>query len=521
MSSSPLANLNNLSLEQIQRLLGPDAWRATSATMATTLSGGRWIPTKHQMWMSAKVCAAIAKGGARICISAPPRHGKSELFTRWTPPWALDRNARARVMILSYGAELVSDFGSDIRGIILENEARLNVKLAKNARGREKFLTTSGGSVIAAGIGGTIVGRGGDLILVDDYLKNAMEAFSPTLRQSIYNWFISTVMTRVEPNGNVILVATRWHRDDLIGRLRKYHSDSWTFISLPAVIENEAQMAADPLGRKMGEPLWPERYSRESLAQTRLDLGEYFWKALFQQEPIPEQGASIKPEMFHIADIIPPSHALRLIRYWDMAGTSAGGDYTVGTLLGADDNGNQDFVADVIRKQVSQHSLEVLLLQTAQNDPEHTVIYFEQEPGAGGKNWANYLKNDLLRNYKVVLVPSSGSKFVRAQPWFARIQARKVILKRAHWNQAFIDELCEFPDGGYDDQVDSSGGAYSALHSGKLQGVIWGRGGSGSGSGNARSHGAAEGAALESIRGFSLTGTQANSNGGATFGRSR
>ena len=144
----------------------------------------------------------------------------------------------------------------------------------------------------ATGIGGAITGRGADLLLVDDYLKNAKDASSETIRDDIYHWFVSTAMSRLEPGGTVIILATRWHQDDLIGRLLEQAPDVWEYIRIPAIAEEN-----DPLKRAPGEALWPERYNVEWLESQKALFGPYFWAALYRQDPISMHQALARGEI--------------------------------------------------------------------------------------------------------------------------------------------------------------------------------------------------------------------------------
>src|SRR5690606_9588289 len=149
----------------------------------------------------------------------PPRHGKSEFLSVNTPIWFLEKFAHKRVILASYGADLAAEFSLKVRDTFQNTENRhlLNTRLRKDKQRVDDFKTTDGGGMVAAGIGGTITGKGADLLLIDDYVKNAEEALSKTVKEKIWNWFLSTAFTRLEPNATVIILATRWDKGDLIG----------------------------------------------------------------------------------------------------------------------------------------------------------------------------------------------------------------------------------------------------------------------------------------------------------------
>lgn len=468
-------NANTNSLQRIQRSLGHDAYRLTPATYAYHVSGGKWIPAKHLLYIAARVASAIAKGGGRLIISVPPRHGKSQLLSTWAPQWALDRNPASKIALTSYGAELSTEFGRAVRDNILATPEYTRARLRKDVLQTGRFQTTKGGGMISVGVGGPLTGRGADILLVDDFVKNTKDASSETVREQTYDWFLSTAMSRLEPGGSAIVVATRWNVDDLIGRLLKYHGDVWEHIRIPAVIETEDDKRDDPLGRDYGEPLWPERYSAEEMANIKALQGDYFWKALYQQRPVPRTGGMIARGGIPIIDIAPSWNVLRLVRYWDLAGTAGGGDFTCGALLAIDDRVGLTYILDVVRFQRSPLEVEQAVAQTAAQDGTRVKIIIEQEPGSAGKSIASHYTRHVLRGYNVKFKPSTGDKFDRAQPFYASLQAGNVKLLRAPWNGPLEEELELFPDAEHDDQVDACSGAFNELHEHLRGGVVWGR----------------------------------------------
>jgi predicted phage terminase large subunit-like protein len=449
-------------------IINSESWRLTPATMAMRLSQGHWIPAKHLLYISAIIAAELRKGNARIIVSMPPRHGKSELLSVHTPPWIFDHNPSHRVMLTSYGADLATDFSVRTRDLIIENQDILRVKLHPDRQRANAFSTTSGGALYAAGVGGPITGRGANALLVDDYIKNAKDAASQTIRDDGWEWITSTAMTRLEPGGSVIILATRWNIDDIIGRFLIRSPDRWIIIRLPALAE-----ANDPLGRQIGEPLWPERYDREALEETRAVLGTYYWEALYQQKPIP-RSALMEYGNIVVVDIV-PNVRLRKVRAWDLAASPEKGDWAVGALLGEDDTLGLTFILDIIRVQVGPATIENLMFETAKNDGGDTEIAIEQEPGSGGKSYVDYLRRTVLRGFSVTNYPAQADKFVRAQPLLGAIQGGTVRARRANWNKDLIDEFQLFPDGPHDDQVDACSTGFIHLHREVRRGVTFGR----------------------------------------------
>lgn len=450
-----------------QSLLSGDSWRLTPATMASKLTNGAFLTPPHIMYAAAKVASAIRRGNARLVFSFPPRHGKSELLSVHTPPWIFDWMPSARVMLASYGSDLATDFGRKARDFSLEHEEDLNYTVRRDQMQVAQWGTTEGGVMYSIGVGGAAYGRGADVLLLDDYLKNAEEAASNTVRQKIFDWFTTVAMSRLEPNGSAIIVATRWDPNDLIGMLKKFTGDVWEHIVFPAIALED-----DILGRPLGAPLWPQRYDLANLELRKLSMLNYYWQAVYQQKPIPRSGLEITA----IKVAQPPRRdQMRMVRYWDMAGTEGGGDYTAGVLLGDEKGTGLTYILDVTRRQLSPGQVEDHVRATAEKDGHDIPIGIEQEPGASGKQVATYYQNRVLKGYRVDAFPSTTKKITRAQNFLAACEHDQMRMVEADWNQPFLDELLSFPGGDFDDQVDSAAGAYNFLFKPRYTGVVWGR----------------------------------------------
>ncbi len=448
-------------------------WRLTPATMAHYLTKDlhksvRWIPAKHLLYTSSLIAQTIAQGNGRLIVSFPPRHGKSRLISIGTPVWFLDKWPYKHVILTSYGAELATDFGRAARDFAQAREEILNFKVRSDLSRVNQWETTRGGGMFAVGIGGPITGRGADLLLVDDYLKNIKDASSETIRQDNYEWFLTTALTRLEPGGTAIIIATRWNIDDLIGRLRKDTGDEWTEIKLSAFAAKD-----DPLGRPVGEPLWPERYDEHALEAIKTNMGTFFFEALYQQEPMSRAAGLI--DKIPIIDIQPHYKKLRFTRAWDFGGTLDAGDYTCGALLAEDLELEITYILDIKREQFSPAGVEKLVKDTAIEDGIGTTIVLEQEPGAAGKSFVDYYQRRILKGFTVLASRPSGDKFIRANPLLASMQAGHVSMLRARWNRMLVDEFASFPDGLNDDQVDACATAYNQMYSGIQGGLTWGR----------------------------------------------
>jgi len=299
-----------------------NAWRVNLWNYAHICSGGRWIPYQALKLIADVVQAAIAKGGGRIIINIPPRHGKSELISHWLPTWFLDWFPQKNVILTSYGDTLATNWSRKVRDEFKGNPhtwAELG-----NKDGANDWRTTHGGGMRSAGVGGPILGFGGDLFIVDDPHKNHEEAFSSFQRQRLKDWFSSTVYSRLEPNATVVVIMQRWHEQDLTGYLMNEHGDDWLQIRLPAIAEDE-----DLLGRAVGEALIPERYDVKTLDGIRNAVGSVFWAGMFQQRPAPQEGNIVLRDWILYYQRYPPDIS-KVVVSWDMSFKKEGRSWCVG-----------------------------------------------------------------------------------------------------------------------------------------------------------------------------------------------
>jgi predicted phage terminase large subunit-like protein len=295
-------------------------------------------------------------------------------------------------------------------------------------------------------------------VLVDDPIKSHAEADSATLRDGLWDWWQSELLTRLKPGGRVVLVMTRWHEDDLSGRLLATDEASWRVIRLPALAE-----ANDPLGRPAGAPLWPEWEDAAALARKRLAVGPRVWSALYQQNPRPVDGLLFQAGRVGLLDALPD--VSRTVRAWDLAATAVGSgrdpDWTVGLKLARNDSG-RFIVLDIVRLRGGPHEVEAAIVATARADGHGVPIGLPQDPGQAGKQQVAWLTGRLA-GFRVAAGPESGSKLTRAGPVASQVDAGNVALLRARWNRAFLDELRDFPQGRKDDQIDAFARAFTML----------------------------------------------------------
>ena len=269
---------------------------AEPADMAEDLSGGRWVRAPHLELYSRELRDAISVPNSRLMVWMPPQHGKTEL-TRWAAAWALASDPARRLLSSSYGDDRAVRYGRWTRNL-LQAHPELLVDLADDATRMDEWYTTAEGGMMSAGVGSGITGMGFDLVVVDDPVRSRADVESPTYRRKQWEWFTDDLSTRLRPGASIIVVQTRWHRDDLSGRLlaeAQAGGDQWRVVHLEALVEPPREGRAkppDPLGRQVGEALWPDRYPVKVLEAIRRRLGPYGWGSLYQGDPKPRGGGA-------------------------------------------------------------------------------------------------------------------------------------------------------------------------------------------------------------------------------------
>jgi len=289
-----------------------------------------YIAAPHHELIAAKLEAVERGEIKRLMITMPPRHGKSELASRRFPAWFIGRNPGKQIIAASYNSDLASDFGREVRNIVASPEygALFDCTLAIDSKAANRWHTDKGGMYVAAGVGTAITGRGADILLIDDPFKDRQEADSEITRQRVWDWYTSTAYTRLMPGGAVVVINTRWHDDDLSGKLlaeQEHGGDKWEVLSLPAIQSD-------------GTALWPEWYPLERLEQIRSVLPARDWNSLYQQNPIPDDGDYFKAGWFTDYQELPPD--LAIYGASDYAVTDGGGEWTEHGVFGVDSNGN-------------------------------------------------------------------------------------------------------------------------------------------------------------------------------------
>ena len=412
------------------------------------------VPAAHHLLVLEALEDLAAGRTKRLMLLLPPGSAKSTYASVLFPAWWMARNPAGSVIAASHTAALAEHFGRGVRGLLSAHGARLNVFLRADARAAGRFSTESGGEYFATGIAGAVTGRRADLALIDDPIASFEQAQSPAARELLWNWFRSELVTRLKPGGRIALVMTRWHTDDLAGRL--IEQGGWRVVRLPALAVD-----GDALGRLPGAALWPEWESREDLLAKREMLGERQFAATFQQAPLPEGGAIFDVRQLGLVDIAPESGG---VRGWDLAGSTDEArdpDWTAGVLLCRDPGGG--FIIDDIRRvRVAPSALGAMILEVARQDGLAVSISLPRDPGQAGMHQVAML-TQVLSGFKVHSSAETGTKVDRAMVVASQVNVGNVRLRRAAWNRLFVEELSAFPHGRKDDQVDALSRAFARL----------------------------------------------------------
>ncbi len=399
----------------------------------------------------------VASGKSdRLMLLLPPGSAKSTYASLLFPAWWFVKHPTSSIIAASHTATLAQHFGRGVRTLISEHGARLGYGVVDANRAAHRFATTRGGQYLAAGARQTVTGRRADLLLIDDPVRSQADADNAMARERLWDWYRSDLVTRLRPGGRIVLVMTRWHPDDLGGRLLR-SDDGWRVVRLPALAE-----ADDPLGRPPGAALWPAWEDEAAVLRKRAIVGERAFAALFQQSPRRLEGCLFSPTKIAILDETPPG---RSVRAWDLAATAQHGssnpDWTVGLKLMRTDAG-RFVVLDVARFRGAPAEVEDGIRRTAVLDGLEVTVGLPRDPGQAGVHQISYL-TARLAGHRVRASPETGAKETRAMPIASQAEAGNLALLRGKWNAVFLDELSEFPNGSKDDQVDALSRAFAML----------------------------------------------------------
>jgi predicted phage terminase large subunit-like protein len=407
---------------------------------------------------------AVADGRTkRLMMFLPPGSAKSTYTSLLFPAWLMARQPGLPIIAASHTAALAENFSRRVQNLVREHSTRLGFGLASESA--ELWTSTNGGQYRAAGVGGAVTGFRAGAAICDDLVKSRADAESPTYRERAWEWFNADLKTRLKPGSPIVLIGTRWHADDIYGRLLEVDPEAWRVLKIPAMASEED----DPLGREIGQPLWGDDDYGYGAALVRAHADYQRagamrdWSSLYQQDPRPSEGALFKIERIEIIDAAPAGGSI--VRAWDLAATKQVGtrdpDWTVGVKLQRTNQGGFT-ILDVVRLRGGPDEVEAAIVATASQDGRAVAIGLPQDPGQAGKAQAQYLTRRLA-GYTVKVTLETGDKATRAAPVASQVNVGNVRMLKGFWNRPFLDELAGFPSAAHDDQADALSRAFGMV----------------------------------------------------------
>ena len=404
----------------------------------------------HHQIIAAEFTKISKERKGRLIINMPPRHTKSEFASYLFPAWMIGKFPKLKIMQVSHNSELSARFGSKVRNLMDSPEYKQifgDVKLREDSKAKGRWETNHGGEYYAAGVGGSITGRGADLLIIDDP-HTEQDALSDTAMEKSFEWYVSGPRQRLQPGGTIVVVMTRWAQDDLTGRLIKAQkepkADRWKQISFPAIMPNE-------------EPVWPEYWEKEELLKVKASLPIRNWSAQYMQEPTSEEGAIIKREWWRPWKKKDVPNLQGIIQSYDTAfSKKETADYSAITTWGIffPEEGKEPNVIllDAMKGKYDFPELKAIALEQYKYwEPETVVI----EAKATGQPLAQEFRR--MGIPVVDFVPTKGKdKFVRVNSVAPLFESGAIWYPEGeHWAEEVIEECAAFPHGAHDDYVDS------------------------------------------------------------------
>lgn len=401
-------------------------------------------PIFKSNWHHVKICKqldAIANGKSRrIIVSLPPQHGKTFLISQHFPTYFLGRNPNKNIIATGYNQALVEDSGTFVKNMMISDSYRniFPVNVDTTSKSKKRFGLTQGGTYYAVGRGGPITGRGAHLIIIDDLVKNELEARSATHRKQVYDWYKHTLRTRLRKGGSIIVVQTRWHEQDLIGEILKNSGENWEYLKFPAINEKN-------------EALWPELFPIETLLAIKKEqTGSMAFQGLYQQEPCMDDGNFIKADWINrYTDKQRPVNFDDMVMTFDLSfkGESTS-DFVVGQLWGA--VGSDCYLVDMIRGQwdFTETLFHMKQFLNTNKDCRNILI----EDAANGAAVYSTIKKNVpgVRLWKPQT--SKEGRLLAVSPMF---EAGNIHIPEGEKFDILATELLSFPHAQHDDAVDS------------------------------------------------------------------
>ena len=444
--NSPTSNSQISPAEAAQELLKRRGARRSLASFIRYLDIG-FTPAAHHLRLIAELEAVERGEVKKLMVFMPPGSAKSTYSSVLFPPWFLGRNAQTSVLGCSNTTDLAESFSRRVRNIVNGPGYRacFGFGIAEDAAGAGHWETTRGGEFFAAGVGAAIAGRRADLGLIDDPIKTREEADSERIRQKHWDWYLNDFLPRLKPGARQILIQTRWHEDDLGGRILEREANEWRIIKLPMLAD-----VADPVGRAPGERLWPEWFTDTMIETARLDTRS--WNALYQQNPVPDEGDYFKRE--NLSEYDNPPTDMRIYGASDYAVTEGAGDFTEHGIVGTDQNMN----LYVLDWWYGQTQADAWIEKQCDLIVAHKPLIWFGEAGPIRRAIEPFLArrmSDRSAYCRLEWMPSITDKVIRARAIQALASVKSIVLpRRAPWREHVEKQLLQFPAGKHDDAVD-------------------------------------------------------------------
>jgi len=438
----------------------------------TTFTFPEYKTNWHHEAIAAALDDVLAGKVKRLMLFTPPRHGKTELVSKRFPAFALGKYPDKNVIAVSYSDDLARVANRDVQRIIVGDQYPLlfpstrigGTRTQDGVRNSDEFeVVGRRGLYKSSGIMGGITGRGFDIGIIDDPIKDRLEADSVTYRERLWEWYNAVFFTRrASDDSAIIVVQTRWHHDDLAGRLLEQNKDEWTVLQFEAVKDTNSPGSYGAFDRRtQGQALWPTLFDETAMMQIEKQVGAFNFAALYQQRPVPRTGNMFKTQMIRLVDEVPHGQIVRSIRYWDKAGSVGSGCLSAGVLI-HEMRDHSFLIADCVAGQWGALERETRIVQTARMDTRSVRIWCEQEPGSGGKESAEATVRN-LRGFSVHADRVTGDKVSRAEPFASQVEAGNVAILNRPWTKDYLQELELFPAGKFRDRTDASTGAFNKL----------------------------------------------------------
>lgn len=413
----------------------------------------RYKEAKHLM-LIAKHLQAVEKGLIkRLIIAMPPRHGKSLTLSEFFPAWYMGRNPDHQIIFSTYGQKLASGFGRKVRNQMNDPLFKYlfpKCKISADSKSKNEFTTSEGGVYIAVGRGGSLTGKGANLAILDDLIKDQEEAQSESVREGLKDWYEATLSTRMQPNGAIIINATRWHEDDLTGwAMKRFKNEGWVKLILPALDDDE-------------NALWPEVWPAEELKKIRASKSAYWWSALYQQSPTPKGGNIFKRSWFNYYSFLPegalPSHMS-----WDLSFKGGPNNSFVVGQVWAKKKADK-FLVHQFRKQIGFNETERAIAEMILKYPSAKRILIEDKANGSA------IMDSLGRKISglIPVDPKGASKESR---WLAAaniVESGNVFLPdptQNPWVEEYLNEMTMVPNTAFNDQADATAQALLDMES--------------------------------------------------------